>query len=43
MQIFQVGMPAGNPEYGDQFFQRIAAVFCKLLWFYCYGGIHSGE
>ena len=37
------GTSCRNPEYGDQFFQCTSSVFCKLLWFHCYGRIYSSQ
>ena len=43
VQIFQVGIPAGVQSTVINYFQCAFAVFCKFLWFHCYGWLYGGE
>ena len=46
-RVPEADLPGGtacrDPEYSDQFFQCTSSVFCKLLWFHCYGRIYSSQ
>ena len=46
-RVPEADLPGGtacrDSEYSDQFFQCTSSVFCKLLWFHCYGRIYSSQ
>lgn len=46
-RVPEADLPGGtacrDQEYSDQFFQCTSSVFCKLLWFHCYGRIYSNQ